>query len=191
VKLEKITARIARVGAQPDLLEQLARDVGAAIASGERDALEHIARELAIHAPHRVRGDNGSDRDYWAGFAAAMATLIAAERASSEKREQGEAALRSLAGETAQAAVELLAEDPMTGAELAARLGVTPGAASKVLAQLRGAGLARTLGGEPYPKRGARKPHVLTPLGSWAQGELRRRRGEQGRAALGLVADAG
>jgi DNA-binding transcriptional ArsR family regulator len=189
--LEKITARIARIGAQPELLEQLARDVGAAIAAGERDALERIARELAVHAPHRVRGDNGSDRDYWAGFAAAMATLIAAERASSEKREQREAALRQLTGETAQAAVELLAEDPMTGAELAARLGVTPGAASKVLAQLRGAGLARTLGGEPYPKRGARKPHVLTPLGSWAQGELRRRRGEQGRAALGLVADAG
>ena len=91
-----------------------------------------------------------------------------------------------------------LATAPMTGAELAAQLGVTPGAASKVLSHLRGAGLARTLGGIDYPKRGARKPHVLTSLGSWAAAHQEKiknggdlRSDLAGVPPLALTADAG
>jgi CRP-like cAMP-binding protein len=191
VKLDKVVARIARIAEEPELLEQVARDVGAGLAEGERDSLERVARELAIHAPHRSRGAKTDPNDYWAGYAAAIGTLLAAQRAAAEKVEAREAALRHTRGETAQGALEILAARPSTGAEIAAQLGVTPGAASKVLAQLRGAGLARTLGGQPYPKRGARKPHVLTPLGSWAADELRRRRRAAGLSPLAIVADAG
>lgn len=190
MKLAKVVARIARIGKEPELLEQIARDVGAGLAEDERRALERVARELAIHAPHR--GRSGSADDYWAGYAAAIGTVLAAQRASAEKVEAREAALRHTAGDNNQACLEVLAAGPATGAELAARLDITPGAASKMLAHLRGAGLVRPLGGQPYPKRGARKPHVLTALGSWTADERRRRRREAGLSPLSILsADAG
>lgn len=188
MKIDKVVARIARLSSEPELLEQVARDVGAGLAAGEREGLETIARELAARAPHRARGAKASEQDYWAGYAAAIATLLAAQRAMSEKNDAREAALRHARSETAQGVLAVLASGPSTGAEVAAQLGITPGAASKVLTTLRGAGLVRTLGGQPYPKRGARKPHVLTPLGAWAADELRRLRREAGISPISLVA---
>jgi len=193
VKLEKVVDRIARIGAEPEVLEQIARDVGAGLAEDERRALERVARELAIHAPHRGRGAGASPHDYWAGYAAAIGTVLAAQRAAAEKVEAREAALRHTAGDNSQACLEILAAGPATGAEIAAHLDITPGAASKILAHLRGAGLVRPLGGQPYPKRGARKPHVLTALGSWTADERRRKRREAGLSPLSVLssADAG
>jgi CRP-like cAMP-binding protein len=188
MKIDKVVSRIARLSTEPELLEQVARDVGAGLAAGERDELETIARELAARAPHRARGAKASEQEYWAGYAAAIGTLLAAQRATAEKHESRQAALQHAQGETAQGVLAVLATGPATGAEVAAQLGVTPGAASKLLTMLRGAGLVRTLGGQPYPKRGARKPHVLTPLGSWAADELRRRRRAAGVSPISLVA---
>ena len=70
---------------------------------------------------------------------------------------------------------------------LAAKLGATPGATSKILASLRGVGLVRIVGGRPYPKRGAAKPHVLTPLGSWVASELDRQDDDEPRVDVDVV----
>ncbi|HTM19448.1 MAG TPA: MarR family transcriptional regulator, partial [Kofleriaceae bacterium] len=175
MNLDKVLRRIGRLDEQPEALAQVARDVGFALAAGERRAIERVARALAAQAPQRRRGRGASEQDYWAGFSAGIAMLLAAHQAGAEVGDAREAALRQAASDGARAAILILAGGPATGAELAAQLGLTPGATSKILSTLRGAGLVRPLGGHPYPKRGARKPHVLTSLGSWLADELDRR----------------
>jgi hypothetical protein len=175
VNLDKVLRRIGRLDEQPEALAQVARDVGFALAAGERRAIERVARALAAKAPARKRGKGASDQDYWAGFSAGLAMLMAAHQAGAEVGDAREAALRQTATEGARRVILLLGAGPLTGAELAGQLAMTPGATSKILATLRGAGLVRPLGGHPYPKRGARKPHVLTSLGSWLADELDRR----------------
>jgi DNA-binding transcriptional ArsR family regulator len=169
----KVLRRIARMGATPEVAEQIARDLGFALARDEREALAAAAREMAARAPGREDGDRGDE--YWAGFVDGLGTLIASWQAAQERADARRAALEAVSSETARGAVRALTAGPATGAELATALGVTPGAASKALATLRGAGLVRVLGGQPYPKRGARKPHGLTPLGTWLVEELERR----------------
>jgi hypothetical protein len=171
VNVDKVLRRIARLGSTPEAAEQVARDVGFGLAREQREALVAVARELAAHAPEASE----RNRDYWAGFADALGTLLAAWQAAHERTDARQAALRAVTGDTARGTVQTLARGPATGAEVAAALGVTPGAASKALASLRAAGIARVLGGQPYPKRGARKPHALTSLGDWLAGELERR----------------
>lgn len=181
VKREKVLKRIRTVATSPELLDHVARDVGVALASGQRDDLAAFAHGLAAHAPagpgERAerggdRGASGKSGHYWAGVAAGLGILLASYEAAFQHVDARAAALRSAGGELARSVVLALAEAPATGVELAERLGVTPGATSKVLASLRASGVARPLGGMPYPKRGARKPHGLTPLGSAIADEL-------------------
>ena len=178
MKTEKVLRRIAELAATEESLaklEQVARDVGFALASGQREALQEVARELAAHAPYPPgQRDDKLRKSYWAGFAAGLGTLLAAYEAAHERDDAHASALRAVRSELSRAVVRLISEAPCTGAELAGKLGVTPGATSKILASLRGSGLVRVVGGRPYPKRGAAKPHILTPLGSWVAGELNR-----------------
>jgi len=175
---DKVRRRIAELakpgGVSPERLERLARDLGFALARGERAPLADAARSLAANAPRRARSRAAPAEDtaWAAGYAACFGTLLAAYEAAHERVDARDAAVRALSSDVAIGVVRALTEGPATGAELAARLSVTPGATSKILTQLRGAGLARVAGGRPYPKRGARKPHVLTSLGSWAADEL-------------------
>jgi hypothetical protein len=178
VKTEKVLRRIAELGATEESLaklEQVARDVGFALANGQREALQEVARELAAHAPYPPGGrDDKLRKSYWAGFSAALGTLLASYEAAYERDDAHAAALRAVRSDLSKAVVRLLSEAPRTGAELAAKLAATAGATSKILASLRGVGLVRVVGGQPYPKRGAAKPHILTPLGSWVARELNR-----------------
>jgi CRP-like cAMP-binding protein len=185
IKRDKVLGRIARAAQSPEILDHVARDVGVALAAGQREALAAIARELAAHAPSTsAEAPAGrAGQPYWAGFAAGMGTLLAAYEASFQHADARESARRAVAGDLAQSIVLALGDAPATGVDLAARVGATPGAVSKILGALRGAGLARVLGGLPYPKRGARKPHALTPLGVGIADELRSRRRAGGRAA--------
>ncbi|MEM9491279.1 MAG: hypothetical protein AAGC55_19175, partial [Myxococcota bacterium] len=109
---------------------------------------------------------------YWAGFSAALATLLASYESAHTEDEVRLEARRIVSSPSAQAVVLELARGPATGAELARTLELTPGAVSKVFKSLRLAGLARALSsaspdraGRPSPERGVRKPHVLTSLG--------------------------
>lgn len=183
MKISKVTRRLNQVEQTPEVLEQVARDLGFALARGERDAAAEVARALARAAP--------DDDGYWAGFAAGMGVMVAAYQAALERQDARAAGLAAASSETSRAVLAALAVEPATGAELASRLGVTPGAASKVLTSLRGAGLVRVLGGAPIPKRGARKPHALTPLGSWVADEQSKRTAAQGTPSVHAIADAG
>ena len=115
-------------------------------------------------------GGGGRRDDYWAGFAAAIGTLLAAYEAAHEHQDARVVALRAISSPAAESVLLALADRPATGAELATRLGLTPGAVSKILKALRDASLARILGGppenQPLPERGAPKPHALTSMGS-------------------------
>jgi DNA-binding MarR family transcriptional regulator len=173
VKRDKVLKRIGTVTRSPEVLDHVARDVGVALAAGQRDDLAAFARELAARAP-----DAGGERDaksahYWSGLAAGLGMLLASYEAAFQLDDARAAALRATGSELARAVVLALAAAPATGIELAERLGVTAGATSKILSSLRGAGVARPLGDMPYPKRGARKPHGLTPLGTALADELR------------------
>jgi DNA-binding transcriptional ArsR family regulator len=183
VKPKKVIRRLRAVEQTPEVLEQVARDLGFALARGERDAAAEVGRALAGAAPE---GDG-----YWAGFAAGLGMLLASYEAGFERADARQAALGAASSATARAVIAVLASEPATGAELANHLGVTPGAASKVLSALRGAGLVRVLGGAPIPKRGARKPHGLTPLGTWVADELARRGDEDETESVQQLADAG
>jgi DNA-binding transcriptional ArsR family regulator len=183
----KVLRRIAQLGATPEAAEQVARDVGFALARGEREALAAVVRELAARAP----AADERDASYWAGFADGLGTLVASWQAAQERADARRAALQAVSSDTARGAVRALGAGPATGTELAASLGVTPGAASKALATLRGAGLVRVLGGQPYPKRGARKPHALTALGTWVADELERRTETEHDVAEVELADVG
>ncbi len=163
---EKVIRRLAELSEAPEGLSQLARDIGFGVARGEREALAVVGRELAAAAPSRRQNE------YWAGFAAALGTMLASYESAHERVDARQAALRAVRSDASRAVVCALACGPATGAELAEQIGITPSATSKILAALRGAGLARILGAEPLPKRGARKPHALTPLGSWAADTL-------------------
>jgi DNA-binding transcriptional ArsR family regulator len=165
----KIVRRMQKMATEPNtVLSGVARDVGFAIAEGDREALEAIGRELAARAPH---GDS-DEQTYWAGFAAGMGSLMAAFQAAHDRTDARAAAIGATRTEIARSIVATLAVGPATGAELAQQLGVTPSAISKSLTALRNSGVARVLGGGPYPKRGARKPHALTSLGSWVADEV-------------------
>ena len=178
MRARKVLRRIARSCERPEALQTVARDIGEGLARGQRDDLLEVARQLAAHAPQPTgdpaAADPGPSSEYWAGFAAAMGTLLAAYEAAHEGQDARAAALRSIASSSAEAVVTELGHGPATGAELASKLGLTPGATSKILKSLRAAGLARILGGTPesIPERGAPKPHVLTSLGSSIAREL-------------------
>lgn len=168
---KKVLRRVRRAQAEPEVLSTVARDVGVALAQGDRDNLADVARELAANAPNQA--DPASQ--YWAGFAAALGMLLSAYDAAHTQADAREAALRAVAGDSAQAVLQMLSRGPATGAELSSRLGITPGGISKILKTLRGFGLARALGGQPsgeIPERGAPKPHVLTSLGISIASEL-------------------
>ncbi len=172
MKVNKTIRRIANVKAQPDELMRVARDIAVAVARGEREELKEVGRALATHAPE-VKKSEHADHNYWAGFSAALGTLLAAYEVSFERKDARRVAMEAVTSETSQAVVLALAEQPATSAELARALTVTPGATSKILNALREAGLARILGGHPLPERGARKTHALTPMGSWVADSLR------------------
>ncbi len=176
MRTDKLMRRLADLGSSPEELERVARDIGFALARGQREPLAEVARELAARAPHSSRQD--AEKSYWAGFAAALGTVVAAYQAAHEQSDARQAALNAASSDSAQAVIAILATHPATGAELAASLGITPGATSKILASLRGAGLVRLSGSQTYPKRGARKPHVLTPLGGWVADQLAARTGK-------------
>ncbi len=196
---DKVRRRIAELSKRgevsPELLERLARDLGFAMARGQRAALAAAARELAAHAPAPPAAKKKSaraERTAWAaGYASCLGSLLAAFEAAHERGDAHQAALRAASSEVSRAVVRLLAEGPATGAELAAELGVTASSTSKVLAQLRGAGLARVAGGRPYPKRGAPKPHLLTSLGSWVADTLAAAESTEGSAADRALSNAG
>lgn len=171
MQTKKVLRRIARTNDRPELFERIARDVGVALARGQRDDLATVVRELAVHAPAPPAPKPG-DRDhataYWSGFAAALGTLLTAYEAAHHDGDAREFARRVVAGASAESVILALAEKPATGAELARELGLTPGATSKILKSLRQAGLARIPGppdGTRIPERGARKIHRLTSLG--------------------------
>ena len=69
---DKLLRRLADLGHSPEGLERVARDVGFALARGERESLGEVARELAARASHPNHHD--ADKSYWAGFAAALGT---------------------------------------------------------------------------------------------------------------------
>ncbi len=174
MKTSKVLRRLSRLDARPQLLERVARDVGVALAHGDREGLSVVVRGLATNAPDSDGGD--PELAYWAGFAAAMGMLLASYEAAHEPGDARAAAMRALGSPSAKAVLGALADMPQTGAELAKHLQLTPGAVSKILKSLRGVGLVRVLGGptesESIPERGAPKPHALTPLGIGVAGEL-------------------
>lgn len=168
-KTNKIVRRMQKMATEPNtVLSGVARDVGFAIAEGDRDAIEAIGRELAARAPH---GDT-NEQAYWAGFAAGIGSMLASLQAAHDRVDSRAAALGATRSDVARSIVATLAVGPATGAELAGQLGVSASAISKSLNNLRNSGVVRMLGGGPYPKRGARKPHALTSLGAWVADEL-------------------
>ncbi|MCG8419129.1 MAG: winged helix-turn-helix domain-containing protein [Proteobacteria bacterium] len=171
---KKVCGRIARIRECPDVLNIVARNIGEGLARGQREELQQVARELA--AKSLEADSNDAQANYWAGFAAALGTLLASYEAAHEESDIRATAMRVLANVSAEAVLLELRHGPATGAELASRLGVTPGATSKILKSLRNVGLARVLGGlagdETLPERGARKSHVLTSLGSSVAQEI-------------------
>jgi hypothetical protein len=177
VKRDKVLKRIGTVARSPDVLDHVARDIGVALAAGQRDDLATFARELAARVPEAPgeRGGRGGSKSasYWSGVAAGLGMLLASYEASFQQDDSRAVARRAATSEFARSTVLALADAPATGIELAERIGATPGAMSKILAGLRAVGVARPLGGLPYPKRGARKPHGLTPLGTALADELR------------------
>lgn len=184
--MHKTIRRIARIGAEPEELERVARDVAVAVARGEREELKEVGRALAMHAPARSAGD-----DYWAGFAAALGTMLAAYEVSFERSDARRAALQVVSSDTSKKVVRALADNPATNAELARRISVTPGATSKILTALREAGMARVLGGDALPERGARKLHALTPLGSWVADVLSSEHAHDGDIDIRAALEAG
>lgn len=173
MKTGKVLRRLTRVRQEPVVLQTVARDVGFALARGERDELVVVAREIAANAPDGD-ADEAASR-YWAGFSAAMGMVLAAYEAAHEHQDARAAALRALGSTSARSVLIALHAAPATGAELAAHLGFSASAVSKILKSLRNAGLARVLGGpdeRELPERGARKPHALTPMGTSLAVEL-------------------
>ena len=184
--MHKTIRRIAHLETEPEELNRVARDIAVAVARGEREELKEVARALAIHAPSR----SGAD-DYWAGFAAALGTLLAAYEVSFERSDARRNALQVVSSDTSKKVVRALAEKPATNAELARRISVTPGATSKILTALREAGMARVLGGDNVPERGARKLHTLTPLGSWVADVLSSEHAHGGEIDIRAALEAG
>ena len=162
MNLKKVKKRLVQIPTKPELLEHVARDVGFAAADADRQILATIASHLA-----KAAGSGKKNQDYWAGFATALGMFLASYEAGFEQRDAEQYALQCVKNPSIRATIEELNDAPQTGKSLALQLGLSPSATSKILTSLREMGIARVLGGRPYPKRGAPKPHALTPLGEW------------------------